>query len=84
MSTMLLTESELKMSDWKIQKFVDVKLVPVDLAAYRGSRGRIHRKIFELQEQLIHKYDPVAIEELEKRIAKLYAIINDLNKVING
>jgi hypothetical protein len=83
MRLMVITEEELRMSGWKVERVEDVQLVPVDKAACRQSRAGIHREIFRVEEQLIQKYDPVAIAALEARREKLYAIIHDLNKVIN-
>ena len=71
------------MWDFEIKR-VSCAVLPVDHEVWMRSRSGIQNEIWKTETQMRRHYDPDALDELGARVAKLNAIINDLNKVLNA
>jgi hypothetical protein len=80
---MLLEEGELLMWDFEIKR-VSCAVLPVDHEAWMKSRAGIQNEIWRTESRMQRHYDPDALAELGARVAKLNAIIGDLNKILNA
>lgn len=79
----LITEGEILMIDFEIRK-VSCAPFPINREAWENSRAGVQREIWRIDYKMTKHYDPDALEEMQKQKDKLYLIINDLNKVLNG
>ena len=83
MRLMVITEEELRMTDWKIVRSRESKVIPFCRDDYRESRARIQAEIWKAEDHITQVYDPAALDILQKRIDLLKNIVKDLTTALN-